>query len=66
MINRKIQFFTSIKEHSAVIGTFLLITLALLPLWHNHVNSNQATDAIVAQIHFEGEYRIGEGSWQEI
>lgn len=66
MTNRKIQFFARIKEHSAVIGTFLLIALALLLLWHNHVNSNQAADAIVAQIRFEGEYRIGEGSWQEI
>ena len=66
MSNMKSGFLTFIKTHSAVGGTILLILMALMLLWHNHVNTNQASDAIVAQIRFEGDYRIGDGDWQEI
>ena len=44
----------------------LLILLAVLLLWSNHANSSQALSAIVAQVRFEGEYRVGDGPWQEI
>ncbi len=47
-------------------GIALLILLALLLLWFNNANSSQATNAMVAQVRFQGEYRIGDGQWQEI
>ena len=49
-----------------IAGIVVLILLAALLLWFNNLNSNQAMDAMVAQVRFEGEYRIGEGEWQEI
>ena len=47
-------------------GIMLLIFLALLLLWFNSANSNQAFSALLAQVRFYGEYRIGDGPWQEI
>jgi hypothetical protein len=35
-------------------------------LWHGNANSMQATNALVAQIYFDGEYRIGDGEPQKI
>ena len=49
-----------------VIGTVLLLFLAVFLLWFNQANSNQALSAMVAQVRFQGEYRIGDGQWQEI
>ncbi|MBR5468028.1 MAG: histidine kinase [Firmicutes bacterium] len=43
-----------------------MILLAALLLRFNIVNSNQAFGAIQAQVQFEGDYRIGDGQWQEI
>lgn len=49
-----------------VAGTLLLFfTAALLFLFIN-VNSRQAMSAIAAQVCFMGEYRVGNGEWQEI
>ena len=47
-------------------GVLLLLLLAGLLLWFNNVNSTQAVSAMVAQVRFYGEYRIGDGQWQEI
>ena len=44
----------------------MLILLAALLLWFNNTNSTQALSAIVAQVRFEGEYRVGDGQWQKI
>ena len=49
-----------------IAGIIILILLAALLLWFNNSNSNQAMSAMVAQVRFKGEYRIGEGDWQEI
>ena len=49
-----------------VAGVLLLMFLAVLLLWFNHINSSQAMSAMVAQVRFEGEYRIGDGRWQPI
>ena len=48
------------------IGILILIFLAVLLLWFNSSNSNQAMSAMVAKVRFEGDYRIGEGEWQKI
>ena len=47
-------------------GILLLIFLAALMMWFNHINSTQAISAFVAKVRFYGEYRIGDGPWQEI
>ena len=58
----------NIFKHSylQVIATVLLLLLAILLLFHGNATSNQAVLAMVAQVYFDGEYRIGDGSWQEI
>ena len=54
------------KTHLAIVGVLLLILLAVFLLWFNNSNSMQAQPALVAQVRFEGEYRVGDGGWQEI
>ena len=49
-----------------VAGIALILILAVLLLWFNNANSLQAASAVAAQIRFEGEYRIGDGQWQDI
>lgn len=60
----KIQFKDKLWLHVA--GIVMLLLLAIVLLWHNNAHSMQATSAIAAQVRFVGEYRIGDGSWQEI
>ena len=48
------------------IGIVLILFLVGLLLWHGNINSRQATSAIMAQVRFEGEYRIADGPWQKI
>ena len=60
----KLQVFQSARMQAA--GILLLIFLAILLLWFNDINSTQATSAIAAKVRFYGEYRIGDGQWQEI
>lgn len=50
---------------SALVILILLLCAGAL-LWSGKVNSNQALSAMVAQVYFEGEYRIADGSWQKI
>ena len=58
------QTFKKIPLQAA--GILLLILLAFTLLWFNHANSNQATSAIAAEVYFDGEYRIGDGPWQNV
>ena len=54
------------KTHVQAAGVFLLILLAVLLLWFNNSNSMQASSALLAQVYFEGEYRIADGEWHPI
>ena len=47
-------------------GVLFLIFLAVFLLWFNNANSMQAEPALVAQVYFDGEYRITNGEWQSI
>ena len=47
-------------------GIILLIILAALMMWFNSAGSTQAIGVTAAKIRFYGEYRIGDGQWQEI
>jgi signal transduction histidine kinase len=44
----------------------VLIFLSILLLWHGNATSNQAVPALVADVYFDGEYRIEDGDWQKI
>jgi hypothetical protein len=50
----------------AIAGALLLVFSAVLLLWHGNANSMQAMPALVAQVYFDGEYRIADGEWQKI
>ena len=66
MANLKEQF-TGIKNSNIQLaGVLILILLAVLLMWINHTDNTQAMSAMVAQVRFYGEYRIGDGEWQEI
>ena len=49
-----------------IIGVFNVLCMAVALLWHGNANSMQAMPALVAQVYFDGEYRIADGEWQEI
>ena len=49
-----------------VAGILIMIVLALTLLWQGNANSMQALPAMMAQVYFDGEYRIADGSWQKI
>ena len=66
MLKFKNSGFLYKKNHLQIAGILLLIFLAALLLWFNHINSTQAISASVAKVRFYGEYRIGDGPWQEI
>ena len=53
-------------SYFSVAGILVLITLSVLLMCFNSRNSNQALSALVAQVRFYGEYRIGDRPWQEI
>ena len=54
------------KSYLPIIGIVLLLLLAIALLWFNNSTSVQAQPALIAQVYFEGEYRIGDGEWQKI
>ena len=60
----KFRFFniSTIK----IVGILLIFLAAAVLLWHSNATSNQATPALVAQVYFDGEYRIGDGQWHKI
>ena len=66
MANIKNRFQIFHDARLQIAGVLALIFLAVLLLWFNNTNSNQAISAMVAQVRFEGEYRIADGPWQEI
>ena len=54
------------KAPLEAIGILILILCAAVLLWFGKANSNQAISAVAAQVYFEGDYRIGDGPWQQI
>ena len=49
-----------------IVGIVLMFLAAAALLWHGNANSMQALPAMIAQVYFDGEYRIADGEWQEI
>ena len=49
-----------------IIGIIGILLLVVLMLWSGNANSYQAMGALIAQVYFDGEYRIADGDWQPI
>ena len=54
------------KATRTIVGILLVVLSAIALLWYGNANSMQAMPAMLAQVYFAGEYRIGDGEWQEI
>ena len=54
------------KSYLPIIGIVFLILLAVFVLLFNNRHTNQAMESFRSIVRFEGQYRIGEGDWQEI
>lgn len=63
-IKDKFQIFK--KRYFAIAGVLLLMLLAIFLLWFNNSTSLQAEPALIAQVYFDGEYKIDDGEWQNI
>ncbi len=63
---KEIQSRFSNRTTLAIAGILLILLTAILLLWQGNVTSNQAIPALIAQVYFDGEYRIAGGPWQEI
>ena len=66
MKNMDVKYSLIHKTTFWIIGILVLILLAVALLWYGNANSMQATPAWVAQVYFDGEYRIGDGQWHKI
>ena len=64
--SRKMKFPYPNKSTMLIVGILAVLFLAMILLWHGNATSNQALPALIAQVYFEGEYRIGEGEWHRI
>ena len=60
----KFRFFN--RTTLTIAGVLLLLLCAFFLLWYGNANSMQAMPAMVAQVYFDGEYRIADGEWQKI
>ena len=54
------------KSHFLIAGVLLLLLFAVFLLWFNNSTSMQADAALLAQVYFDGEYRIEDGEWRRI
>ena len=66
MNSRETRFSFINKTMLLTVGILVVLLLAVVLLWHGNATSNQAIPALVAQVYFDGEYRIADGPWQEI
>ena len=49
-----------------IVGVAMVTLLAIVLLWHGNANSMQSVPALVADVYFDGEYRIADGNWQPL
>ena len=66
MGNIKYKFQKIKKSYLGFAGILLLLLLAAFLLCFNNSNSMQAMPSMIGSVYFDGEYRIGEGEWQQI
>ena len=58
------KFFN--KTTLIIVGILLIFLSAIIMVWQGNKNSTQAEPAMLAQVYFKGDYRIGDGDWIEI
>ena len=63
---KKVKFPFINKTTLCIIGVFLVLLSSIVLLFYGNATSYQSVPAMVAQLYFDGEYRIGDGPWQEI
>ena len=66
MHSKKTKFDFLNKTMLMIVAILLMILSAIILLWQGNKNSLQSIPATPAQLYFDGEYRIGDGEWQEI
>ena len=66
MLEFKNKFQEVKKSYFHLAGIVLLFSLAVLLLWFNNSRSVQAAPSMIGSVYFDGEYRIGDGEWQQI
>ena len=66
MDSKETKFSFINKTMLWIVGILVVLFLAVMLLWHGNATSNQAMPALVAQVYFDGEYRIADGEWQKI
>lgn len=66
MSNLKKKIHLPKASHVCLAGILLILMLAAFLLWFANVNSIQSVPASSVQVYFVGQYRIGDGPWQEI
>lgn len=66
MNNKETKFRFFNMTTLTIAGVLLLLFSAVILLWHGNATSIQAQPALVAQVYFDGEYRIADGEWQKI
>ena len=66
MHNKKNKFDFINKKTLIIVVILFMFFSAVILLWQGNKNSLQAIPATPAQTYFAGEYRIGDGEWQEI
>ena len=49
-----------------IVGVLLLFIAAIALVGHGNAISNQAEPALIAQVYFDGEYRVADGEWHKI
>ena len=54
------------KSHFLIAGVIFLLLLSVFLLWFYNSTSSQAIPALIAQVHFDGEYQIEGGEWHKI
>ena len=54
------------KATLSIVGIIVVLLLAIALLWYGNATSSQAIPAMMAQVSFEGEYRIADGPWRPI
>ena len=60
----KLKFFN--RTTVLLLGILLMVLSAVVLLWQGNKNSTQAPSAMLGQVYFVGEYKIGDGEWKEI
>ena len=64
--DKKTRFRFFNKAALMIFGIVLLLISAVILLFHGNATSNQAKPAMIAQVYFDGDYRIADGPWQKI